>query len=310
MKIKTSFNKFLIVVVGPTAVGKTDLCIQIAQHFQTEIISADSRQYYQGMSIGTAQPSVEQCHMVPHHFIDCFHVNKFYSAGKFGEDALQLVDNLFHKYTYVVLTGGSGLYVQAVCEGLDLMPEVPLEIRGSLNHRLREEGLEALRQELAIKDPEYYKIVDLNNPQRVIRALELCIATGKSYSQYRLQSTNEHIRPFKIIKIGLNLDRNLLYKRINERVDQMLEQGLLDEVKRLYPYRNYYALQTVGYRELFGYVDNQYTLEEAISLIKRNTRRYAKRQLTWFTKQPDIQWFHPADFEEIIKYINASSIEI
>jgi tRNA dimethylallyltransferase len=307
MKAQSLSNKYLIVVVGPTAVGKTDLCTYIAQHFQTEIISADSRQYYQGMHIGTAQPTMEQRQKVKHHLIDCFPIDTFYSAGRFGKEALGLINNLFSKYQYLLLTGGSGLYIQAVCEGLDEMPEVPLEIRDYFNNKYREEGLTALVEELAIRDPDYYKIVDLNNPQRIIRALEVCLSTGKPYSQLRLQKEDNHARPFEIIKIGLNLDRTLLYQRINQRVDQMMEQGLLEEVKALYSYKNYNALQTVGYQELFGYLDKRHTLEEAVNLIKRNTRRYAKRQLTWFTKQPDIKWFSPNDFEAIINYINTFS---
>ncbi|OJW68017.1 MAG: tRNA (adenosine(37)-N6)-dimethylallyltransferase MiaA [Candidatus Amoebophilus sp. 36-38] len=304
MKIKQLPNRCLIVVVGPTAVGKTDLCIQIAKYFQTEIVSADSRQYYQGMRIGTAQPTMEQRHQVVHHFIDCFPIDTFYSAGKFGQEALELINHLFNKHQSLILTGGSSLYVQAVCEGLDAMPDIPIALRACLNQRLQQEGIEVLRQELARYDPAYYQVVDLNNPQRIVRALEICLATGKTYSAYRLRNNPSNVRPFKIIKIGLDLDRKLLYERIDERVDQMVEQGLLEEVTALYPYKTVHALQTVGYQELFGYLDNQYSLEEAISLIKRNTRRYAKRQLTWFRKQTDIQWFHPNDLEAILAYIN------
>jgi tRNA dimethylallyltransferase len=305
MKAQIPSNKYLIVVVGPTAVGKTDLCIQIAQYFNTEIISADSRQYYQGMCIGTAQPTMVQRQKIKHHFIDCFPINTFYSAGKFGTESLGLINNLFNKYQYLLLTGGSGLYIQAVCEGLDAMPEVSLELRAYLNKRHQQEGLPVLVEELAIQDPDYHKIVDLNNPQRVIRALEVCLATGKPYSQLRLQKKESHdTTAFKIIKIGLNLDRTLLYQRIDQRVEQMIAQGLLEEATALYPYRNYNALQTVGYQELFAYLDRRYGLDEAVSLIKRNTRRYAKRQLTWFTRQADIKWFSPHELEAIINYIH------
>jgi len=310
MKAQSLSNKYLIVVVGPTAVGKTDLCVHIAQHFKTEIISADSRQYYQGMRIGTAQPTIAQRQEVMHHFIDCFPIDTFYSAGKFGKEALDLMSDLFNKHQYLLLTGGSGLYIHAVCEGLDEMPEISPEIRDYFNNKYRKEGLSALVKELSIQDPDYYKIVDLNNPQRVIRALEVCVATGKPYSQFRLQKKEEHVRPFRMIKIGLNLDRNLLYQRIDQRVDQMMEQGLLEEVRALYPYKHYNALQTVGYQELFGYLDKRHTLEEAVSLIKRNTRRYAKRQLTWFTRQADIKWFSPNELEAIIGYIHAFTGDI
>lgn len=309
MKTQITPNKYLIVVLGPTAVGKTDLCMHIAQHFQTEIISADSRQYYQGMRIGTAQPTIAQRQKVKHHFIDCFPIDTFYSAGKFGKEALDLISKLFNNYQYLLITGGSGLYIQAVCEGLDAMPEVPLELRTYLNNRYQQEGLAVLTEELAIRDPDYYKIVDLNNPQRVIRALEVCLATGKPYSQLRLQKKEDHERSFKMIKIGLNLNRALLYQRIDQRVDQMMEQGLLEEVTTLYPHRNYNALQTVGYQELFGYLEKRYTLDEAVNLIKRNTRRYAKRQLTWFTRQSDIKWFSPNELEAIISYIHAVSAD-
>lgn len=309
MKTKPSSNKFLIVVVGPTAVGKTDLCIELAEHFKTEIISADSRQYYQGMQIGTAQPTLEQRQRIVHHFIDCFSIETYYSAGKFEKDSAELINILFNKHQYVILTGGSGLYIQAVCKGLDTMPDVPLELRNYLNQRLANEGVAPLREELALKDPVYYKMVDIHNPQRIIRALEICMATGKTYSEYRLEMNQNHSRPFKIIKIGLDIDRSLLYKRINDRVDQMIRQGLLEEAIKLYPYKGRNPLQTVGYQELFGYIDKQYTLDEAITLIKRNTRRYAKRQLTWFRKDPDIYWFQPHDFNNILNHIQYVSAD-
>lgn len=303
MKTKPSSNKFLIVVIGPTAVGKTDLCIELAEHFKTEIISADSRQCYQGMQIGTAQPTLEQRQRIVHHFIDCLPIETYYSAGKFEKDAAELINTLFNKHQYVILTGGSGLYIQAVCKGLDTMPDVPLELRNYLNQRLANEGVASLREELALKDPVYYKMVDIHNPQRIIRALEICMTTGRTYSEYRLEMKQNYSRPFKIIKIGLDIDRPLLYKRINDRVDQMIRQGLLEEAIKLYPYKDRNPLQTVGYQELFGYIDKQYTLDEAIRLIKRNTRRYAKRQLTWFRKDPDIYWFQPHNFNNILNYI-------
>ncbi|MEM7055638.1 MAG: tRNA (adenosine(37)-N6)-dimethylallyltransferase MiaA [Bacteroidota bacterium] len=295
-------NKYLIVVVGPTAVGKTSLCIQLAQHYRTEIISADARQCYQGMAIGTAQPTTQERQVVPHHLIDFLPVQASYSAGMFARDALRTLDKLFNKYHHVILTGGSGLYIKAVCEGLDSMPLVDPKIREYLNTRLQQEGLAGLFQELAGRDPAYHQIVDRHNPQRIIRALEVCIATGQPYSL--LRNNSPVARLFKFVKIGLLLDRQVLYERINQRVDRMFEQGLLEEATALYPYQGHHALQTVGYQELFGYLKGHYGQEEAISLIKRNTRRYAKRQLTWFRKDQAIQWFQPGDFEGIIDYLN------
>ncbi len=305
MEIKPLANKYLIVLVGPTAVGKTDLCIQLAQRLQTEIISADSRQLYQGMRIGTAQPTKEQFSLVKHHFVDCFPIETIYSAGKFEQEALELIYRFFDKHQSIILTGGSGLYVQAVCEGFNEIPAVPGEVREHLNHRLRQEGLAVLTQELSILDPIYYHTVDLHNPQRVIRALEVTMATGKPYSQFRLRNTQIPARPFQVIKIGLQLDRTLLYQRIDQRVDHMMNQGLLTEVMALYPYKQYNSLQTVGYQELFGYLDQQYTLQEAVDLIKINTRRYAKRQLTWFLQQKDITWLYPGEVEAILNHITA-----
>jgi tRNA dimethylallyltransferase len=305
MEIKPLANKYLIVVVGPTAVGKTDLCIQLAQRLQTEIISADSRQLYQGMHIGTAQPTKEQLGLVKHHFIDCLPIETIYSAGKFEQEALELIDRLFDEHQSIILTGGSGLYVQAVCEGFNEIPAVPVEIREHLNQRLRQEGLAVLAQELSILDPSYYHHVDLHNPQRVIRALEVTKSTGKPYSQFRFPNTQTPTRPFQVIKIGLQLDRALLYQRIDQRVDQMMNKGLLAQARALYPYQQYNSLQTVGYQELFGYLDQHYTLQEAIALIKRNTRRYAKRQLTWFRQQKDIMWFSPHELEAILTHLTA-----
>jgi len=295
-------NKYLIVVAGPTAVGKTALCVQLALHFHTEIISADSRQFYQGMAIGTAQPSIQEKQGIPHNFIDFLPIQGSYSAGKFEKDVLSKLIYLFNTYQYVVLTGGSGLYIQAVCQGLVDMPLVDMKLREQLNARLQQEGLGSLCQELAMRDPIYYQKVDRHNPQRVIRALEICITTGQPYSS--LYTKQPDTRPFQCIQIGLWRDRAVLYERINQRVEKMLEQGLLEEATALYPYKTYNALQTVGYQELFGYLTGDYDLGEAIRLIKRNTRRYAKRQLTWFRKIPAIHWLEPDNFEAIIKYIN------
>lgn len=305
MKIKPLSSKYLIVVVGPTAVGKTDLCIQLAQRLQTEIISADSRQIYEGMCIGTAQPTKEQLSLVKHHLVDYMSVEKIYSAGQFEKEALAIIYQLFNDHSAVILTGGSGLYVQAVCEGLNEMPESSADLRADLNHRLQQEGLAVLAQELSILDPVYYNQVDLHNSQRVVRALEVTVATGKPYSQFRLGSSVSNTRSFQVIKIGLQIDRPVLYQRINERVDQMMEQGLLEEVNALSPYQHCNSLQTVGYQELFAYLAQQYSLQEAIDLIKRNTRRYAKRQLTWFRQQKDITWFGPHEIELILNHIMA-----
>eukprot|EP01132_Coremiostelium_polycephalum_P001045 gene1045-1326_t len=303
MKEKPLPNKYLIVVAGPTAVGKTDLCIQLAQHLQTEIISADARQCYYGMPIGTAQPTLEQQQTVKHHFINCWPIQQPYSAGKFEKDALALINHLFDRYSYLIVTGGSGLYIQALCEGLDTMPQPPSSIRDYWNQKYQEAGIQYLLKELALQDPVYYQLVDKNNPHRLIRALEICTTTGKPYSQFRLQNPPA-TRPFHIISLGLTLDRSVLYQRINQRVEQMMAQGLLEEATGLYPDRHSQALQTVGYQEIFDYLEKKHTLAEATALIQRNTRRYAKRQLTWFTRQmPYMPWFSPQQFTDILTYL-------
>ncbi len=293
--------KYLVVVVGPTAVGKTSLCIQLAQHLRTEIVSADARQLYHGMRIGTAQPTTEEMQGIPHYFIDFLPVQAAYSAGMFERNALKLLDHLFLKYDHVLMTGGSGLYIQAICEGLDAMPPTDHQIRATLNIRLKEEGLAALAKELLARDPTYYQIVDHCNPQRIIRALEIVTTTGKPYTAFR-----QHVcakRSFKIIKVGLICDRQELYQRINQRTDQMIAQGLVEEATVLYPYKAYNALQTLGYREIFSYLAGHCDQEEAIRLLKRNTRRYAKRQLTWFRRDQGIRWFHSGDFTATLSYI-------
>jgi tRNA dimethylallyltransferase len=254
------------------------------------------------MAIGTSQPNPEQRQAITHHFIDFLPIEATYSAGQFEKEALNKLGVLFNTHTQVVLTGGSGLYIKAVCEGLVDMPLVDIDLRKQLNNRAQEAGLAGLQQELAIRDPLYYKKVDIHNPQRIIKALEVCISTGQPYSSFLAKKPAA--RPFKCIKIGLFRDREELYQRIDQRVDQMFEQGLLEEATALYAYKDYNALQTVGYQEIFGYLAGNYDQAEAIRLIKRNTRRYAKRQLTWFRKVPDIYWLHPNDFQAIIKYIN------
>ncbi|WP_192820504.1 tRNA (adenosine(37)-N6)-dimethylallyltransferase MiaA [Rufibacter sp. LB8] len=294
--------RFLIVVVGPTAVGKTDFCVQLAKRFETEVISMDSRQFYKELSIGTAKPSLAEQAGVRHHFIDSHSILEEYNAGAFEQDALAVLNTLFQEKEVVVATGGSGLYVRALCEGLDEMPDILPGIREELTQQLDQEGLPALAAQLQEADPVYADQVDLQNPQRVIRALEVWLSAGKPYSSFRKQE-NARQRDFIIIKIGLNRDRADLYDRINRRMDLMLEQGLLDEVKLVYPYRAHQALQTVGYTELFNFLERMYDWEEAVRLLKRNSRRYAKRQLTWFNRDPEITWFHPDQAQEIMEFL-------
>ncbi|HEY8402492.1 MAG TPA: tRNA (adenosine(37)-N6)-dimethylallyltransferase MiaA [Cytophagaceae bacterium] len=296
-------NKTLIVVVGPTAVGKTDFTIRLAKEFSTDIVSADSRQFYKELSIGTAKPSPEEMQGVKHYFIDSHSIFNPLTAGEFEEEALELLNQLFLRKDVIILTGGSGLFIRAVCEGMDEFPDIDPSIREQLNKELQEKGLEYLTQELSQKDPEYAAIVDLQNPQRVIRALEVIRGTGYPYSSFRTNSKKN--RAFNIVKIGLERDREELYERINKRVDLMLEQGLLKEAKQYYEYKDLNALQTVGYSEIYDFMDGKYDWEEAVRLIKRNTRRYAKRQLTWFKKDKDIVWFSTGNEAEIIRYVRS-----
>ncbi|MBB6612442.1 tRNA (adenosine(37)-N6)-dimethylallyltransferase MiaA [Pontibacter sp. Tf4] len=301
-----SKNKSLIVVVGPTAVGKTDLCVKLATYFQTHVVSADSRQFYREMHIGTAKPTPEEQQGIPHHFVDSHSIVEEYNAGAYEQDALQLLGELFKVHDTIVLTGGSGLYVRALCEGMDDMPETDPAIREQLTETWQAQGLEPLLQKLQELDPEYFAQVDKANPQRVVRALEVCLSSGQPYSSFR--RSERPVRPFNIIKIGLTRDRTELYQRIDQRMDLMLEQGLLEEAKALYPHRHHNALQTVGYKEIFDYLEEKYDWDEAVRLLKRNSRRYAKRQLTWFTKHPDeYSWFHPSQFQEIIEHIKLKS---
>jgi tRNA dimethylallyltransferase len=301
----SSTPKYLIVVTGPTAVGKTALCIQLARHLRTEIVSADARQCYQGMTIGTAQPTSAEMQEIPHHLVNFLPVQAPYNAGMFARDALKILDNLLSKYRHVLLAGGSGLYIQAVCQGLDTIPPVSPTIRAMLHHKLQTMGLPTLTAMLATRDPAHYQVVDRANPQRVIRALEVCLATGQPYSTFLKQQPAA--RPFTIIKIGLARDRQVLYQRIDQRVEQMLDQGLMQEAIALYPYRHYNALQTVGYREIFDHLAGHYSQSEAIRLLKRNTRRYAKRQLTWLRRDPAMHWFHPDDAPAILHHIQKTA---
>lgn len=291
----------LVVLVGPTAVGKTDLSISIAKALEAPIVSSDSRQIYREMNIGTAVPDKQQLAAVPHYFIESRSIFEPYTAGMYEVDAINTIDQLFEKHHFVVLTGGSGLYIDAVCLGIDAIPATNPETREMLKLRLKNEGLTSLSDWLKRLDEESYNTVDINNPQRVIRALEVCIISGIPYSS--LRKNFEKTRNFKIIKVGLQRDREELYARINLRVDLMMEQGLLDEAKKLYPNRHLNALQTVGYRELFDYFDGKITLEEAVELIKRNSRRYAKRQITWFNRYDDIAWFSPDNFDGIVAHV-------
>ncbi len=288
-------------VGGPTAVGKTAFSIRLARHYQTEIISADSRQLYQELSIGTAKPTDAELAAAPHHFIDTLKPEQEYNAGQFEADALSLLGRLFREHRHVVVAGGSGMYVQALCQGIDEMPEVPAALRRELNLALEEKGLEPLVEQLKGLDPIYYEQVDRQNPQRVLRALEVCLYSGQPYSAYRKQEIKE--RPFHIIKIGLERPREELYQRIEQRMDAMIAEGLFEEAEKLYPYRELNALQTVGYKEVFDYLNGAYDKEEAIRLLKRNSRRYAKRQLTWFKKDSAFQWFHPEEFEAAVRFI-------
>ena len=293
--------KTLVVIAGPTGVGKTKTGIRIAQHFKTEIISADSRQIFIETNIGTAVPTHEELSQVPHHLIQNRHVWDYYNAWMFEQDALAIAEEIFKTHDVALLVGGSGLYIDAVCSGIDEIPDIEPELRAKVNEQYLNEGIESLRQTLKFLDPDYYEIVDIQNPVRLKRAIEICIQTGKPYSQLRKEQSRE--RPFRIIKIALNLPREELYERINRRVDEMVAAGLEDEVRSLIPQKECMALKTVGYREFFDYFDNLTSKEEAIEKIKQNTRKYAKKQISWLKRDADVQWFSPFDEEKIIAYI-------
>jgi len=282
-------------------VGKTDLSIEIARILDTEIISCDSRQFFRELKIGTAVPSDEQLKIVPHHFIRHISVCDYYNAFMFETDTLSLLEKLFKNHNSVLMTGGSGMYIDAVCNGIDDIPDVDMDLREGLIKRMNEEGLESLRFELKILDPESYNFIDLKNGQRILRALEVSLQTGKPYSSFRKET--KKIRPFDIVKIALNRDRNELYRRIDLRVDQMFDSGLVDEASEVFSLKGTYALKTVGYRELFDYFDGKTSLSEAKDLIKRNSRRYAKRQISWLLRDKEYSWFHPDDFEGIQNFI-------
>jgi len=294
--------KRLLVVVGPTGSGKTDLSIRLALHYGAPILSTDSRQVYRGMPIGTAQPSADQLQAVEHHFIASRDLTDNLNCGEYEVQALVRLEELFADHDWVV-AGGSGLYVRALCEGMDDLPQADEPLRRELERRLAEEGLGALAEELRELDPEYCRTADLNNPARVMRALEVCLQTHMPYSRQR--TGERRPRSFEIVKIGIDLPRDVLYDRINRRVDRMLADGLEAEARALYPYRELNALKTVGYREFFDYFDGRIGYDEAVELIKRNSRRYAKRQLTWFRRDSEIRWFAPDDDAAIIAYVGS-----
>ncbi len=297
-------QKNLIVLIGPTGVGKTELSLSLAEHFHTPILSADSRQLYADLKIGTAAPTPEQLARVPHHFVGTLMLTDYYSAAQYEADVLARLDELFRTQDIALLTGGSMMYVDAICKGIDDIPTVDSETRTLMLKRYEEEGLETLCSELKLLDPEYYRIVDLKNPKRVVHALEICYMTGKTYTSFRTRTCKE--RPFRIIKIGLTREREELYDRINRRVDQMMADGLLEEARSVYPYRHLNSLNTVGYKEMFNYLDGTWTLDFAIEKIKQNSRIYSRKQMTWFRRDDDIVWFHPDQQEEILNHIISS----
>lgn len=298
-------RKRLIVIVGPTAVGKTALAIRLAKQLHTEIVSADSRQIYRELEVGTAKPSAVELEQVKHYFINTHSIADDYDAGAYGRDALSLIHSLFNKTDNLILCGGSGLYVRAVLEGFDEMPPVPEGMRETIIKEYEAHGLAWLQAQVKQVDPDYFEVVDVQNPHRLIRALELHRAWQKPMHELRKQKKLEH--PFQIIKIGLELEREELYNRIDRRMDAMIAEGLFEEAEKFYPFRNLNALQTVGYREIFGFMDGLYDKSEAVRLLKRNSRHYAKRQLTWFKKDPDTKWFSAVQLDEIITYLNKNN---
>ncbi len=302
-----SFNSpTLLVVMGPTGVGKTDVSINIAKKLDSVIISADSRQFYKEMKVGTAKPSLDQLNLIPHYFIDSHSIKTPINAGTFSNEALKLLKDLFEVHKVVILTGGSGLYIWALCEGLSAIPKVPDAIRNDLNQLYALNGLEPLLEELRRLDTKAYQQIDRQNPQRIIRALEVIRHTGQTFSDFKDQAPRK--RFFNSVKIGLELPRPILYKRIDARMDGMINSGLFEEAKALYQYRDLEPLQTVGYQEIFGYLESRYDREEAIRLLKRNSRRYAKRQMTWFKKETDVHWFDARNENEILEWVDQKLI--
>ncbi len=296
-------RKTLIVIIGPTGIGKTDLGVFLARKLDTEIISADSRQFYKELKIGTAVPSDEELATAKHHFIAHLSIHDYYNASTFEFAAIDLLKDLFQRRDEVLMVGGSGMYVDAVCRGIDDLPEIDQEIRSSLEKKYQEEGIESLRFELKKLDPEYYDVVDLRNPKRILKGLEICMMTGKTYTSFRKSIKKE--RDFDILKIGLTMDREKLYERIEKRVDLMVEQGLIEEAKEFYPFKHLNSLNTVGYKELFAHFKGEYDLDKAIDLIKRNSRRYAKRQLSWFNRDKEINWFDRDEKDKIWEFVES-----
>ena len=291
----------LVVITGPTGVGKSDTAVWLARELNAEIISADSRQLYRDIPIGTAAPTAEQMAEVKHHFVGTLSLEEYYSAAQFEDDVMQLLPQLFARSPYVVMCGGSMMYVDAVCKGIDNIPTISDEIRREVVERFERDGAEAMREELRRLDPVYYNQVDLKNHKRVIHAVEICLQAGRPYSELRTNSVKQ--RPFRIVKIGLNLPREQLFDRINRRVEKMIEAGLVDEARRFYPQRHLNSLNTVGYKELFAWMDGTMDYDTAVARIQKNTRVYAKKQLTWYAKDTDIHWFAPSDHQEILKLV-------
>ncbi len=294
----------LFVLLGPTAVGKTELSLRLAEFLGSPIINCDSRQFFREMKIGTAPPTPVEMERVKHFFVGTLGLQDYYSAAQYEQEALQLIKELSKTHQNLLLSGGSMMYIDAVCNGIDDIPTVDAETRQFLHERLEKEGLDILLQELKLVDPEYYELVDKKNHKRVVHALEIYYTSGKNFSSFKTNTKKE--RPFRIVKIGLRRERTELFGRINQRVEKMMKDGLLDEARRLYPYRNENSLNTVGYKELFDYLDGKWDLTTAVERIKKNTRVYAKKQMTWFQKDKEITWFHPNDYAEIEKFVTKS----
>lgn len=295
--------KALIVIVGPTGVGKTELCLKVAEAFGTVIVNADSRQIFKEIPVGTAAPTIAERQKIRHYFVGNLHIDQYYNASMFENDVIALLDTLFKEKDYVIMSGGSMMYVDAVCNGIDDIPTVDTATRSKVMREYEEKGLDYICGRLEELDPEYYSIVDKRNPKRVIHAVEICLSTGRTYTSFRVNAKKD--RPFNIIKVGLTLDREQLYERIDGRVDRMVAVGLIQEAEKMYPYRNLNSLNTVGYKELFDYFDGKCTLEEAVFRIKCDTHKYCRKQLTWFKRDKDIHWFSPNNVEEIINYIRS-----
>lgn len=295
--------KTLIVIVGPTGVGKTELCLKVAEAFGTVIVNADSRQIFKEIPVGTAAPTIAERRRISHFFVGNLHIDQYYNASMFENDVIALLDTLFKEKDYVIMSGGSMMYVDAVCNGIDDIPTVDTATRSKVMREYEEKGLDYICGRLEELDPEYYSIVDKRNPKRVIHAVEICLSTGRTYTSFRVNAKKD--RPFNIIKVGLTLDREQLYERIDGRVDRMVADGLIQEAEKMYPYRNLNSLNTVGYKELFDYFDGKCTLEEAVFRIKCDTHKYCRKQLTWFKRDKDIHWFSPNNVEEIINYIRS-----